>query len=529
MFEASASLLVATLIIAAIIAVVIRWGWKMVTKVWRNPKRLERELRKQNLKGNPYRLWFGDLKEMVKMQQEVKSKPMLSSHSHDIPPYVFSFVHHLVNKYGKNSFMWFGMTPRVILMDPEKVKEVFNRNYDFPRPELIPIVKYIATGVANYEDDKWAKHRKIINPAFYLEQLKVLIPSFSQSSNDMIRKWENMLSSSSDGTCEMDVQPWIKNFTEDAISRTAFGSSFEEGRKIFELLSELGDLMMKNVFRYHNPLWSMIYAKEKTRMKEIDRMVEASLMVIIEKKEKAMKAGDTTKRDLLGVLLESNHKEIEEQGRNKNNNVGLSMKDVIEECKLFYFAGQETTSSMLAWTMMLLGRYPDWQARAREEVLRVFGNQNPDYDGLSQLKILTMILYEVLRLYPPAGWLTRCPKEDMKLGNLLVPAGVEILLPILMLHHDKEIWGDDANEFKPERFSEGISKAGKGGSSAFFPFGRGPRICMGLNFAMLEAKMVLSLILQHFCFEVSPTYCHAPIFNLTIQPRHGVHIIIHKL
>ncbi|KAI9083574.1 hypothetical protein K1719_034516 [Acacia pycnantha] len=267
---------------------------------------------------------------------------MLSSHSHDIPPYVSSFVHHLVNKYGKNSFMWFGMTPRVILMDPEKVKEVFNRNYDFPRPELIPIVKYIATGVANYEDDKWAKHRKIINTAFYFGKIE-------------------------DGTCELDVRPWIKNFTEDAISRTAFGSSFEE-------------VLMKSIY-------SVIYTKEKTRMKEIDRMVEASLMGIIEKKEKAMKAGDTTKRDLLGVLLESNHKEIEEQGRNKNNNVGLSMKDVIEECKLFYFAGQETTSSMLAWTMMLLGRYPDWQARAREEVLRVFGNQNPDYDGLSQLKI----------------------------------------------------------------------------------------------------------------------------------------------
>lgn len=79
--------------------------------------------------------------------------------------------------------------------------------------------------------------------------------SFSKSSNDMVKKWEQMLSSSSDGTCEMDVKPWIKNFTEDAISRTAFGSSFEEGRKIFELLSELGDLLMKHSIKYHNPLW----------------------------------------------------------------------------------------------------------------------------------------------------------------------------------------------------------------------------------------------------------------------------------
>ena len=124
-------------------------------------------------------------------------------------------------------------------------------------------------------------------------------------------------------------------------------------------------------------------------MKEIERDVEASLKFIIDKKDKAMKAGEATQNDLLSILLESNQKEIEEQGNKKN--VGLSMKDVIEECKLFYIAGQETTSSLLVWTMMLLSKYPDWQERAREEVLQVFGNQNPDFDGLSRLKIVSNI------------------------------------------------------------------------------------------------------------------------------------------
>ena len=131
-------------------------------------------------------------------------------------------------------------------------------------------------------------------------------------------------------------------------------------------------------------------------MKEIERTVRTSLEHIINKKEKALRAGKAIKNDLLGILIESNHKEIEEQGRNKNNNIGLSMKDVIEECKLFYFAGQETTSSMLAWTMMLLGRYPDWQVRARQEVLQVFGSQNPDYDGLSRLKIVSIYSFPAL-------------------------------------------------------------------------------------------------------------------------------------
>ena len=124
-------------------------------------------------------------------------------------------------------------------------------------------------------------------------------------------------------------------------------------------------------------------------MKEIDRDIKASLKVIINKREKTLKAGEPTKNDLLGILLESNHKEIQEHGNNKN--VGMTLEDVIEECKLFYFAGQETTSVLLVWTMVLLSRFPNWQARAREEVLQVFGNQEPDFDGLSRLKIVSII------------------------------------------------------------------------------------------------------------------------------------------
>jgi len=126
------------------------------------------------------------------------------------------------------------------------------------------------------------------------------------------------------------------------------------------------------------------------RMKAIDKEIKASLMDIINNKEKALKAGEATKNDLLGILLESNHKEIQEHGNNKN--VGMNIEDVIGECKLFYFAGQETTSSLLVWTMILLSMYPDWQTRAREEVLQVFGNQKPDFDGLNHLKIVSSFI-----------------------------------------------------------------------------------------------------------------------------------------
>ncbi|XP_028763753.1 11-oxo-beta-amyrin 30-oxidase-like [Neltuma alba] len=456
---------------------------------------------------------------MVNMQEQAKSMP-LHPHPHDLVPRISPFVHHTVTKYGKNSFMWYGPTPSLILTNPEQIKEVFNKYHEFTRGHMNPLMYYLSPGLVTYEGDQWAKLRKMINPAFSLDKLKALIPTFAQSYNDMIREWEKMVSLSDDGTSEeVDVWPWFSNMSRDVISKAAVGSSYEEGRQIFDLITEQTQLVSYHQHRYYLPFWRFVHAKDKRRMEGIDRTVNESLKGIIQKKEKALKAGEATKNDILGRLIESNLKGTTE----------LSMMDLIEECKLFYFAGQETTSTFLVWTIMLLSRHLDWQTRAREEVLQVFGKQTPDFDGLSRLTIVNMILYEVLRLYPPATYTDKLAEKDMKLGNLYVPAGVQIYIPLLMLNHDQETWGSDAKEFKPERFREGISKAGKGNSVAFFPFGWGPRICIGQNFALFEVKTALSLILQRFWFELSPSYSHAPSLAMAMRPKHGVHVILHKL
>ncbi|CAI9095926.1 OLC1v1031964C1 [Oldenlandia corymbosa var. corymbosa] len=140
-----------------------------------------------------------------------------------------------------------------------------------------------------------------------------------------------------------------------------------------------------------------------------------------------------------------------------------------------------------------------------------------------------MVLYEVLRLYPPITNMFRYTARRTTVGGITIPAGVEIFLPTLLLHHSSEYWGDDAQEFKPQRFAEGVSKATKDQLLAFYTFGWGPRICLGQSFAVIEAKLALSMILQNFSFKLSPSYTHAPYTIVTLRPQHGAPLIFRQI
>ena len=136
-----------------------------------------------------------------------------------------------------------------------------------------------------------------------------------------------------------------------------------------------------------------------------------------------------------------------------------------------------------------------------------------------------MIINETLRLYPPAVGTLRQAVKPVKLGKLSIPGGTKLFISILGMHHDPAFWGKDANEFNPGRFSEGIAKAAKH-PFAYLPFGTGPRICVGQNFAVMEAKVVLAMVLQRFSFVTSPSYAHAPALAITMKPQHGAQVIL---
>ncbi|KAG8386502.1 hypothetical protein BUALT_Bualt03G0155200 [Buddleja alternifolia] len=507
----------------AAVIIVYLLVWRVVNYVWLRPRRLERQLRTQGFDGNPYRLWYGDLKDLNRMLAAAQSKPI--NVDDDILPYVLPFHHHIIQKYGKRCFMWNGPNPRILITDPNLIREVMQKYEVFRKMSINPLNRLLITGIVVREEEQWIKHRRILNPAFTVVKIKVMVPIMHISCGELVEKWQKMMSDK--GSQEVDVWPYLTNLTADIISRTAFGSNYEQGKMIFQLQREQAKNVSKLNRSMYIPGWRFLPTKTNKRMKEIDRQVQAVMRGIIHRREEAMKAGENKANDLLGMLLESNSKEVEENGNRKE--MGISIENVIEECKLFYFAGQETTSNLLVWTMVMLSIHQNWQIQAREEVLMVFGKNKPNFDGILHLKKVNMILHEVLRLYPPATMLIRATHEKIKLGDITLTPGMEILLPIILVHRDKELWGDDAKEFKPERFSQGVAKAAKSQFASFFPFGLGPRICIGQNFAMVEAKLALAMILQHFRFELSSSYEHAPVPVLTMQPKYGAKIMLHQI
>ncbi|XP_051152216.1 cytochrome P450 72A397-like [Andrographis paniculata] len=512
----------ASILIAVVVILASLWTagiLKLANSLWLRPKRLEETLRKQGLRGNHYRLLFGDIRDLVALAKHHQPKSIQISE--DPTAHALPYYHRHGIKYGQNSFIWFGTSPRLVITEPTLLKEILAKPDVFHKIRPDPIGETAAGGLLYLEDHKWATHRRIVSPAFHIDKLKKMVPTMWLSCRKMVEKWE------SSSTAAVDVWPELQDLTGDVISRTAFSSSHEEGWRIFELQKELVHLILEILIFTFIPGWRYIPTKANRRMKTISNEIHTLLRGIIDQREKAIARGEAIEEDLLSTLMESNKKEIQEHG-NKKSAGGMNIEEVIEECKLFYFAGSETTSSLLVWTMVMLSIHQDWQARAREEVLQVFGKQAPTFDGLNHLRTVTMILYEVMRVYTPVPLLARSITKPIQLGDMKLPVGVDLLLLPGLIHHDPKIWGDDVEEFKPERFSEGILRASKS-PFAFTPFSSGPRVCIGQHYAMIEAKIAIATILQHFSFELSKSYLHAPFAILTLQPQYGAPLLLHKL
>ncbi|KAJ6829794.1 putative cytochrome P450 superfamily protein isoform X1 [Iris pallida] len=510
-------------------------GMKVMEVLWWRPRRMEEHFAKQGIRGPPYRFLFGNVKEMVALMLDSSSKPMVPHNSHNILPRVLSFYPHWKKIYGSTFLLWFGPTARLAVADPDLIRDILVSQANlFERYESHPLVRQLeGEGLVSLRGEKWAHHRKVLSPTFHLDNLKLVIPLIGRTVANMVAKWETVSPSEE---VEIDVSEWFQGVTEDAITRTAFGQSYDDGKAVFELQAQQMVFAAEAFRKVFIPGYRFLPTEKNMITWKLDKEVKRNLMTLIGRRKENLsstRCDDGGAKDLLGLMI--NASTTKKRNNSKNGpsptptRETISIHDIVEECKTFFFAGKQTTSNLLAWTTVLLAMHPEWQERARDEVFEVCGSHDiPTKEQLGKLKTLGMIINETLRLYPPAVAMIRRAKADVQLGEYNIPCGTELLIPIIAVHHDQRLWGPDAAQFNPARFADGAVRAARH-PNAFLPFGMGARMCIGQNLAVLETKLAIAIILQRFSFRPSPSYVHSPTVLMLLYPKYGAPVLFRSL
>uniref|UniRef100_A0A0E0M108 Cytochrome P450 n=1 Tax=Oryza punctata TaxID=4537 RepID=A0A0E0M108_ORYPU len=496
------AVLVSLMVIASspLVALLLRAAWVTLSCYWLTPMRIRRAMAAQGVRGPPPRPLVGNLREVSALVARATADDMPSL-SHDI---VGRLMPHYVlwsGTYGKLFVYLYGSEPRLCLTDTALIKEFLSSKYAhatgkswFQRQGT---KHFIGGGLLMANGARWSHQRHVVAPAFMADKLKArAVGHMVECTKQTIRELRDA-SAARGGRREVEIGAHMTRLTGDIISRTEYFPS-KYRREIRRLNGELEAVLMESI----------------RRSREIAD-------------EGRTAAAATYGRGLLAMLLsEMEKKKVEESGGEFSYDAQL----VIDECKTFFFAGHETSALLLTWAIMLLATNPAWQEKARAEVAQVCGDEPPSADHLSKLTVLQMIIQETLRLYPPATLLPRMAFEDIQLGDLRLPRGLSVWIPVLAIHHDESIWGPDAHEFRPERFAPGARRpSSAAGAGRFLPFAAGPRNCVGQAYALVEAKVVLAMLLSSFRFAISDNYRHAPENVLTLRPKHGVPVHLRPL
>ncbi|KAL5569689.1 hypothetical protein UlMin_026264 [Ulmus minor] len=494
--------------------------------VWVKSERVRRKLKVQGIKGPSPSLLYGNLAEMQKIQlQALKAINHSEFVAHDYTSTLFPYFEQWRKEYGLLYTYSTGMRQHLYINQPELVKEMNQSiTLGLGKPSYVSkrLAPMLGNGILRSNGHLWAQQRKIVAPEFFMDKVKGMVGLMLESAEPMLRKWEESIVAQGGGVAEIKVDEDLRGVSADVISRVCFGSSYAKGREVFSKLRSLQKTISKQAFLFGVSNFGFFRTKKKNEIscleKEIDSLIWNAIKV--REQETLDQPTSSSEKDLLQLILEgamSDHSLDEDTYKSF----------IVDNCKNIYFAGHESTAVAASWCLMLLASHPEWQARIRTELAQVCPDGLLDANSIAQLKTVTMVIQEVLRLYPPAAFVSREALEETQVGNITIPKGVCLWTLIPTLHRDPDIWGPDANEFKPERFTDGIGQACKC-PQAYIPFGLGARLCLGKNFAMVELKLIISLIISKFDFSLSPKYRHSPAYRMIVEPGNGVQIMVRR-
>lgn len=355
-------------------------------------------------------------------------------------------------------------------------------------------------GLLTSEGDFWLRQRRLVQPAFHRAQIAAYAETMVQYTQRMLEGWR--------GGEERDVHQEMLRLTLEIVVKTLFDADVtrdaQDVGKSLELLLELGANFRRTLFIPH---W--MPTPTNLRIKREIAFIESILYRIIG--ERRASGRDTG--DLLSMLL---HVQDEDGSR-------MTDKQLRDETITLFLAGHETTASSLSWTWWLLGRNPAVEAKLHAELDEVLGDRPPSLEDLHRLPYTGNVITESLRLYPPAWGLARVAVENHELAGYPVKKGMGVAMAQWVVHRDTR-WFDAPEEFRPERWEGDFIK--RIPRFAYFPFGGGPRQCIGNSFALMETTLILATVAQKYRLRLVPDHPVVPLASITLRPRYGVRVML---
>jgi len=408
----------------------------------------------------------------------------------------------MARRYGDVSFWRFLHVSTYFFAHPDDVETVLVTKYrSFTKglgaqanPEVF------GNGLLTSEGDFWLRQRRLGQPAFHRTRIAAYADIMACEAERMLESWR-------DGE-ELDLHRAMMRTTLAIATRTLFG--VELGAKMPVVAKAMDDFVRQNA---KLSVWRLFLKLPTPQRRRFLRGVQELNQIVygIIRERRAGCMGD----DLLSDLLRAQDLD------------GSSMTDqqLRDEVMTMLLAGHETTALALSWAWFLLATHPEEQAKLHAEVDRVLAGGRPSAAGMPQLTYTNMVVREAMRLYPPAWVMSRRAAEEVEIHGYTLPPGSNVIISPWVNHHDERFF-PHAGEFRPDRWA---SQAGQElPKFAYFPFGGGPRACIGNNFALMEAAILLAAVAQRFEISLAPGARVEPMPSITLRPANGVRVRLQR-
>ncbi len=415
------------------------------------------------------------------------------------------FFDRLVQDFG--DFVHYrGLFNFYLVNHPALVKQVLQEtNTAFDKGSVIydRFRKPFGDGLVVAEGEHWKRQRKLLQQVFGPVTVRRFLSSMVQSIEDMLEGWDGFASEDR----VFNVATEMNHLTLAIAGRAFFHDSFAEHcDSIQRWTHTINYYSAKPPLPIIRSYW--FPSRLNRRMRRTMREFHEFLQSMIEQRRE-----DSSHDDLLSILV---------QARHEDGGAGMSDLQVREEVLGMIIGGHETASSALTWAWRALHLNPQVRSRLQAEADSVLGDGTPTIAQVSELQYTRMVVEETLRLHPPFWFENRNVRSEVSLGGVQLKPGDLVAFSRYSLHRHSGFW-NDPERFDPMRFEPGKEENSRS-TYASVPFGGGPRVCIGVHFAMLELVLILAMVSRRFQVEVDPSDRHELAANLTLEPRYGVQV-----